>query len=492
MGKPDGFLVYERCDAPKRPVAERIRDFAEIEQRLPVRQLENQAARCMDCGVPYCHTFGCPVKNVIPDWNDMVYRKHWRQALDLLHATNNLPEVTGRVCPAPCEAACTLAINQPAVSIRQIELQIVEHGWERGWIQPEPAPFRTGRKVAVIGSGPTGLAAAQQLARAGHETVVFEKADRPGGILRYGIPDFKLEKWVIDRRIEQMRAEGVVFETGVEAGLDISVRYMRRTFDAVLIAAGARTPRDLAVPGRDLDGIHFAMTFLTQQNRRNAEKDSRSLPSEGPSSAEEAPGVLPRDAAIWARDRRVVVIGGGDTGADCVGTARRQGAREIVQLELLPKPPAERPPDNPWPTWPRTLRSSSSHEEGCTRFWSVATREFVGQEGRVSKLRCVKLRWSEPDAAGRATFQEVPGSEFEVEADLVLLAMGFVRVEHGPLIEDFGLEVTDRGSLAVDPRFMTTAEGVFAAGDSVLGASLVVRAIDLGRQAAAAINRFLK
>jgi len=472
MGKPTGFMLYDRQDPPKRPVPDRIRDFREIELRLPVAALETQAARCMDCGVPFCHAFGCPVANLIPDWNDMVYRRQWRRALDLLHATNNLPEVTGRVCPAPCEAACTLAINQEPVAIRQIELQIVERGWERGWVQPEPPPVRTGNKVAIVGSGPAGLAAAQQLARAGHEAVVFEKADRPGGILRYGIPDFKLEKWVLDRRIEQMQAEGVVFETHVDAGVDLSPRYLRRTFDAILIAAGARVPRDLRVPGRDLDGIHFAVPYLAQQNRRNAGE------------------AVPPEREITARDKHVVVIGGGDTGADCVGTARRQGARSIVQIELLPEPPVERPPDNPWPIWPKVLRSSSSHEEGCTRLWSIGTKEFVGEGGRVKRLRCVKLDWT-TDEAGRPTFTEIPSSGFELPADLVLLAMGFTSVEHGPLIEDFGLQLTKRGALRVDDNCMTTAEGVFAAGDSVLGASLVVRAIAHGRQAAAAINRYL-
>lgn len=474
MGKPTGFVAYERRDPPKRPVEERVHDYQEIEERLPIRALETQAARCMDCGVPFCHAFGCPVGNLIPDWNDMVCRRQWRKALDLLHATNNLPEVTGRVCPAPCEPACTLAISQPPVSIRQIELQIIERGFERGWVQPEPPPAKTGKKVAIIGSGPTGLAAAQQLARQGHDVVVFEKADRIGGILRYGIPDFKLEKWVIERRLEQMRAEGVVFETNVEAGVDVSPRYLRRTFDALLIAAGARVPRDLDIPGRGLQGIHFAMPFLTQQNRRNAGE------------------TIPPEAAILAEGKNVAVIGGGDTGADCIGTARRQGAREIVQLELLPQPPGERPADNPWPTWPRTLRSSTSHEEGCQRLWSIATKEFVGQDGRLAALRCAKLEWSEPDASGRAAFREIPGSEFTVQADLAFLAMGFTRIEHGPLIEHFGLEVTPRGSLKVDADYMTTAPGVFAAGDSVLGASLVVRAIALGRSAAAAIDRYLR
>ncbi len=474
MGKPTGFLQFERQDPPKRLIEERVHDYQEIEERLPVRALETQAARCMDCGVPFCHAFGCPVKNLIPDWNDMVYKRQWQRALDLLHATNNLPEVTGRVCPAPCEAACTLAIVQPAVSIKQIELQIIERGFERGWVQPEPAPVKSGKKVAIIGSGPTGLAAAQQLARQGHEVVVFEKADRVGGILRYGIPDFKLEKWVIDRRLEQMRAEGVVFETNVEAGVDVSPRYLRRTFDAILIAAGARVPRDLKLPGRDLDGIHYAMRFLTQQNRRNAGE------------------IIPPDDAISAAGKNIVVIGGGDTGADCIGTSRRQGAKEIVQIELLPEPPKSRPPDNPWPTWPRTLRSSSSHEEGCERLWSIGAKEFLGEGRKLTGLRCVRLEWTEPDEAGRATFKEITGSEFIIQADLALLAMGFVRIEHGPLIEHFGLEVTDRGALKVDPNHMTAASGVFAAGDSVLGASLVVRAIALGREGASSIGRFLQ
>jgi len=474
MGKPNGFLLHPRKDPPKRPVDERIRDFREIERRLPLRQLETQAARCMDCGIPYCHSFGCPVQNLVPDWNHMVYRKHWRRALALLHAANNLPEITGRVCPAPCEAACTLAINQPPVSIKQIELQIVERGWERGWVRPQPAPERSGHRVAVIGSGPTGLAAAQQLARAGHDVVVFEKADRPGGILRYGIPDFKLEKWVIDRRLEQLRAEGIVFETGVEVGTDISARYMRRTFDAVLIATGARVPRDLDIPGRHLHGIHFAMTYLTQQNRLNAGE------------------IIPHDRRISAQGKNVVVIGGGDTGSDCIGTARRQGAKSIVQLELLPKPPDTRTQANPWPTWPLVLRTSSSHEEGCQRLWSIATNAFLGHHGHVRKLRCAKLRWTEPDPSGRRSFTEVRGTEFELYADLVLLATGFLRVEHGPLLQGFDLATDPRGNLAVDDRFATSARGVFAAGDSVLGATLVVRAIHLGRRAAAAINRYLK
>jgi glutamate synthase (NADPH/NADH) small chain len=471
--KPTGFLEYPQEKPPYRPVEVRIHDYQEVEQFLPKDRLEIQAARCMDCGIPYCHVFGCPVVNRIPEWNDMVHRKQWRKALALLHATCNLPEITGRVCPAPCEAACTLSINLPPVTIRHIELQIVETGWQEGWIRPEPAPRKTGKKVGIIGSGPAGLAAAQQLARKGHEAVVFEKANRVGGLLRYGIPDFKLEKWVIDRRLEQMGAEGVVFETGVNAGTDISVKYLQRTFDAIVIAAGATEPRDLPVPGRDLPGIHFAMDFLTRQNMRISGE------------------IPPSDEEMTARDKHVVVIGGGDTGSDCVGTSRRQGAREITQLELLPMPPPDRPVNNPWPTWPTVMRTSSSHEEGCTRLWSVSTKEFLGSRNGVEKLRCGKLEWSEADENGRTTFREVPGSEFELEADLVLLAMGFVHLEHGPLVRDLGLGTDPRGNLLVDSGLMTTAPGVFAAGDSVAGASLIVRAIDFGRKAAEGVDRYL-
>jgi len=469
------FLDYPREEPPHRPVDERVRDFREVDLMLPRERLVSQASRCMDCGIPFCHAYGCPVANRIPEWNDMVARGQWRRALELLHATCNLPEITGRVCPAPCEAACTLAVNVEPVTIRHIELQIAEMGWEKGWIVPEPPAARTGRRVAVIGSGPAGLCAAQQLARRGHEVVVFEKADRPGGLLRYGIPDFKLEKWVIDRRLDQMRAEGVVFETGVHAGVDVSGRYLRRIFDAILLAAGATVPRDLSVPGRELPGIHFAMDFLTQQNRRNANDP------------------IPPGAEITAKGKHVVVIGGGDTGSDCVGTSRRQGALSITQIELLPQPPPQRTLYNPWPTWPLIMRTSSSHEEGCERLWSVQTKEFLGDPGRgVTALRCARLEWSEPDAAGRRSCREIPGSEFTLPADLVLLAMGFLHVEHEPLVKDLGLAVDPRGNLVVDAGFMTTAPGVFAAGDAVQGASLVVRAIDQGRRAADGVDRYLR
>ena len=472
MAKPTGFIEFPRKDPSKRPIDARVGDYAEIEQMLPIDQLTTQAARCMDCGIPSCHAYGCPVHNLIPDWNDMIYKGQWRQALELLHSTNNLPEVTGRVCPAPCEPACTLSLNLPAVTIRHIELQIVERGWREGWIKPEPAAQKTGKKVAIIGSGPSGLACAQQLARAGHAVTVYEKADKIGGILRYGIPDFKLEKWVIDRRLEQMRAEGVSFETGVYIGQDLSARFLQQHFDAIVITSGAGIPRALNVPGRDLAGIDYAMPFLTQQNRRNARE---------PIHAEE----------ILAAGKDVLVIGGGDTGSDCVGTSRRQGAKSITQIELLPKPPVERTPDNPWPTWPQTLRTSTSHEEGCTRMWSIATKEFLGAQGHVKEARCVKLEWSGPDAAGRRNFTEIPGSAFTIPVGLVLLSMGFVHLEHGRLVTDLELKTDPRGNLVVDADFMTNHPGVFAAGDSAKGASLIVHAINLGRQAAAGVDQYL-
>jgi len=474
MGKPTGFLEYARLNPPKRSVEERVRDWRQIERSLSPQQLTEQAARCMDCGIPFCHAFGCPLANRIPEFNEMAYRGDWRQALEFLHATNNFPEITGRVCPAPCEAACTLAINAEPVTIRHLELAIVERGWKQGWIVPRPPARKSGKRVAVIGSGPAGLAAAQQLARAGHEVTVFEKDDRVGGILRYGIPDFKLEKWIIDRRLEQMRAEGVAFETGVQVGRDLSMPYLAARFDAVCLAVGAQAPRDLGIRGRALDGIHFAMDFLTQQNRRAAGD------------------VIAREDEILAEGKQVVVLGGGDTGSDCVGTARRQGAREITQIELLPEPPPERGPDCPWPTWPVIQRTSTSHEEGCTRLWSILTKEFLGLDTRVRALRCVRIAWGEADASGRRTFEEVADSEFEIPADLVLLALGFVHVEHGPLAGAAGLETDDRGNLKVDSRMMTSTPGVFAAADCVHGASLVLRAISDGRRAAESIDRYLK
>ncbi|MBN2008041.1 glutamate synthase subunit beta [candidate division KSB1 bacterium] len=473
INKQTGFITFKREDAPKRPVDKRILDYKEFELSLPEDRLRKQAARCMDCGVPFCHSYGCPVKNLIPDWNDMVFKGQWKRALDLLHETINFPEFTGRVCPAPCETSCTLAINQPAVTIRQIELQIVERGWRDGIIQPERPPFKTGRRIAVIGSGPAGLAAAQQLARKGHRVIVLEKSDRIGGLLRYGIPDFKLEKWVIDRRLEQMSKEGVIFETEVKAGTDLAVRYMRRTFDAIVITTGSIIPRDLNVPGRELPGIHFAMDFLVQQNKRNA--------------GDEIPGAQ----EISAKGKNVVVIGGGDTGSDCVGTAKRQGAKSITQIELLPKPPMNRELHNPWPIWPTVLRTSSSHEEGCTRDWSIMTKGFIGTKNGVKKIKAVKLEWSAPDANSRQTFKEIPNSEFEINADLVLLAMGFVHPEQGPLIENFELKVDERNNIVVDENMMTSIPGVFGGGDCVMGASLIVKSIFQGRQAASGVHKYL-
>lgn len=470
--KATGFMKIKRKDPEKRPIKERVQDYNEFEKMLSTDDIMLQANRCSDCGIPFCHAYGCPVKNRIPDWNDMVFRNQWQRALWLLHSTDNFPEFTGRICPAPCEAACTLSINIPAVSIKHIELQIVERGWREGWIQPEPAPVKTGKKVAVVGSGPAGLAAAQQLCRKGHEVVVYEKDNRIGGLLRYGIPDFKLEKWVIERRLDQMQKEGVVFETSVNVGVDLSIRYLQRTYDAIVITAGATVPRDLPVPGRDLKNIHYAMDFLKQQNKRVASDK-----------------IAAKDV-ISAKGKHVVVIGGGDTGSDCVGTSRRHGAASITQIELLPQPPDERTPMNTWPTWPVIMRTSSSQEEGCERMWSIMTKEFLGDK-KVQKLKAAKLEWSEPKADGRADFKEIPESEFEIKADLVLLAMGFVHVEHGSIVSDLNLKTDNRGNLVVDSNFMTSAEGIFAAGDTVLGASLVVRAIHNGREAAEGVHRFL-
>ncbi|NMC18863.1 MAG: glutamate synthase subunit beta [Thermogutta sp.] len=472
MGNPTGFIEFPRVQLPHRPVSERIRDWREFDLPLAERVLNEQAARCMDCGIPFCHMAGCPVLNRIPEFNDLVYRGKWASAAENLHSTNNFPEFTGRVCPAPCEAACTLSINAEPVHIKHIEYQIAEWAFRERWIRPLKPASRSGKRVAIIGSGPAGLAAAQQLNRFGHEAIVFEKSDRIGGLLRYGIPDFKLEKFIIDRRLEQMVAEGVRFEPNVCAGRDLSADYLKRSFDVILLAMGAGKPRTLNVPGADADGVHFAMDFLTQQNRRVA---GDPLPADGP-------------AAIYARDKHVVVIGGGDTGSDCVGTSIRQGAKSVLQIEILPKPPEGKNPETPWPLWPRIMRTSSSHEEGCERRWSVLTKALAVHNGRVTHLHGCEVEWYR--SAEGWQMREKPGTEFSVPADLVLLAMGFVHVDAEGLIEQLGVDRDRRGNVLVN-NWMTSVSGVFAAGDTVRGASLVVHAIYQGRQAAQAIHQFV-
>jgi NAD(P)H-dependent glutamate synthase small subunit len=471
MGQTKGFLKYKRQEVGHRPVEERIRDFSELDLSLTPDEIHQQAARCMDCGIPFCHGVGCPLNNSIPDINDLIYKGRWRQACRMLHSTNNFPEITGRVCPAPCEAACTLSINDEPVLIRHIECQIVERGFEEGWIKPLPAEHKTGKRVAVVGSGPAGLAVAQQLTRLGHNVVVFEKDEKIGGLLRYGIPDFKLEKYIIERRLKQLSAEGVEFQTGVEVGKDISARYLQKMFDCVCLTMGAGQPRDLNVPGRGYENIVFATEYLTSQNK---------LCSGEPAN---------ESNLVTAKNKVVVVIGGGDTGSDCVGTARRQGARQIYQLEILPKPPDTRPPDTPWPMWPRVMRMSSSHEEGCERMWSVMTKKFSGVEIRVSQLECCRAEWIEQ--ASRWQVKELPGTDFILAADLVILALGFKHVVHDGLIKELGLQLDERGSVAVS-SYQTSEPWVFAAGDTIDGASLVVHAINSGREAAAAIDRWLK
>ncbi len=464
MGKTTGFLEYERELPQRRTPAERINDWFEVYQDFEENKVRTQGARCMDCGVPFCHT-GCPLNNVIPDWNDLVYQNRWRDAIRALHATNNFPEFTGRICPAPCEAACVLGINEPPVTIKVIEKTIIEHAFREGWIQPEPPLARSGKRVAVVGSGPAGLAAAQQLNRAGHSVTVFEKADRIGGLLRYGIPEFKMEKRVLDRRLEQMIAEGVQFQANVEIGRDLTGDQLRKTFDAILLAGGAENPRDLAVPGRELKGIHFAMEFLPQQNKRCA---GDRVPDQ-----------------ILATGKRVVIIGGGDTGADCLGTSHRQKAASVHQFEILPKPPDSRAPQTPWPLWPLQLRNESSHEEGGLRDWSLATTRFTADDqGNVNQLHAIRV-------GPAPKFEPIAGSDFTLDVDLVLLAMGFTGPRTGGILEQLGVALDQRGNVAAKPDYSTSVPGVFAAGDMRRGQSLVVWAIAEGRQAAEGLNRYL-
>jgi glutamate synthase (NADPH/NADH) small chain len=471
VGKVTGFLEIKRKKWPARPVEERIHDWKEVYLSFPVPDLQKQAARCMDCGVPFCHQ-GCPLGNLIPDWNDLVYRDRWPEAIQRLHATNNFPDFTGRLCPAPCEGSCVLGINDDPVTIKATELAIIEHAFEQGWIGPEPPAQRTGKKVAVVGSGPAGLACAQQLNRAGHWVVVFERADRIGGLLRYGIPEFKMEKRFLDRRLRQMDKEGVVFQTNAHIGVNVPVADLRKDFDAIVLAGGAAAPRDLPVPGRELRGIHFAMDYLTLQNRRCEGDD------------------VPDTAFISARGRRVVIIGGGDTGADCLGTAHRQGAASVHQFELLPRPPDTRAPSNPWPQWPNVFRVSAAHEEGGERRYAVSTQRFTGDEhGHVRQLHAVKVEMVRE--GGRMDFRPIAGSEFSMDVDLVLLAMGFLGAERSPMLADLGVRMTERGNVWRDATWMTSVPGVFTCGDMQRGQSLVVWAIAEGRSAARGVDLHL-
>ncbi len=469
MGKPTGFLEIPRENASRRPITERLHDYLEVYNPVPVDKLRDQGARCMDCGIPFCHQ-GCPLGNLIPDWNDLVYRDQWRAAIDRLHATNNFPEFTGKLCPAPCEASCVLGINSDPVSIKLIEASIIDHAWEKGWVTPEPSRIKTGKKVAVVGSGPAGLAAAQQLARVGHSVVVFERADRIGGLLRYGIPDFKMEKRHLERRLAQMEAEDVVFKPGVNIGKDIDARKLLDEFDAICLCGGATVPRDLKIPGRELAGVHFAMDFLPLQNKAVAGDfvDSHTF--------------------INAKDKHVVIIGGGDTGADCLGTVHRQGCKSVHQFEIVPRPPKERDASNPWPQWSNVFRTSSAHEEGGNREYSIETVAFKGSEGRVVGLETVAVKLGPP---GGPPFERIAGTEREFKADLVLLAMGFLGPQREGLLEQLGVELDRFGNVKADVNKQTNVSKVFTAGDMTRGQSLIVWAIAEGRQAAYGVDMFL-
>ena len=468
MGDPRGFLKYDRLLPERRPVPVRLRDWKEVYEPFPAEELRKQASRCMDCGIPFCND-GCPLGNLIPDWNDLVYREHWRQGSERLHATNNFPEFTGRLCPAPCEAACVLGIDEPPVAIKQVEVNIVDRAWEEGWISPQPPQERTGCRVSVIGSGPAGLAAAQQLTRAGHEVVVFERADRIGGLLRYGIPEFKMEKRHLDRRLAQMEAEGTEFRTNVQVGTDLPVEDLRTDYDAVVLACGSTQWRDLPIPGRDLQGVHQAMEYLPWGNRLQEGDIDRS--------------------PIDANGRNVVIIGGGDTGADCLGTAHRQGAASVHQFEIMPRPSADRPASNPWPTWPMLYRVSSAHEEGGERVFAINTAEFLGEDGHLTGLLTHRVEQVFTD--GRMSFEPVEGSDEVFPADLVFLAMGFTGPEQGPLTESLGVDLDARGNVARDAAFATNVDGVFVCGDMGRGQSLIVWAIAEGRSCAAEVDRHL-
>jgi len=472
MGDPRGFLNIPRKESGYRPVEERIHDYIEVERQLPEAERRLQASRCMDCGVPFCQ-WGCPVGNIMPEWQDMIFRGDWKAACDILHETNNFPEFTGRVCPAPCESSCVLAINDDAVTIRQNELAVIEKAFAEGYIKPRPPLERTGKKVAVIGSGPAGLACADLLNRAGHQVTLYESEAEVGGYLRFGIPDFKLEKRIIDRRVNILKQEGLTVRTRTKIGEDIPTGRIRSENDAVCIAIGARKSRDLRIKGRELIGIHFAMEYLSQQNR-----------------IVRGDTIMDSDF-IKALRKHVVVIGGGDTGSDCVGSANRQGAKKITQIEIMPQPPIHRTEQTPWPLWPRLLKMSSSHEEGCERMWNIITKEFIGRHGWLESILAARVEWR-TDENGRMHMTEIPGSEFEIKADLVFLAMGFEHVLHEGMVNDLDLALDEKGNISIDENHMTSSDGVFAAGDAHRGASLVVWAIHEGRESAAAIDSYLR
>ena len=475
MGKPTGFIEIPRVERTYRPVSDRIQHYSEFTIALSDEEVSQQGARCMDCGIPFCH-HGCPVNNIIPDWNDMVYQQEWQRASEVLHSTNNFPEITGRICPAPCQEACTLNIDDEPVTIKTIECAIADKAWEQEWIKPQPSAHKSGKRVAVVGGGPAGMACAQQLARAGHDVELFEKNDRIGGLLRYGIPDFKMEKILLDRRVSQMRAEGVEIHCNAHIGVNVPVKQLLDDFDAVALSGGAETSRDLPVPGRELDGVHFAMEFLPQQNRRVA----------GLTVAD--------DEAILATGKHIIVIGGGDTGSDCIGTSFRQGAISVTQLEIMPQPPEHENKALTWPYWPMKLRTSSSQEEGANRDFSVATQSLEGKDGKVTAINCVRVEWQRGDD-GRLQMVEVADSEFQIKADLVLLAMGFVHPVHEGMLEALGVNLDPRGNVSGDTEgqqaYKTSIDGVFAAGDMRRGQSLVVWAIREGRQCARAIDEYL-
>ena len=489
MGKVTGFMEIPRELPTRRPVDERLRDWQEVYRPFPLSKLEKQGARCMDCAIPFCHQ-GCPLGNLIPDWNDLVYRNNWREALDRLHATNNFPEFTGRLCPAPCEASCVLGINADPVTIKLIEQNIIDRAWDEGWVKPEPPATLTGKKIVIVGSGPAGLAAAQQLRRVGHEVTVFERADRVGGLLRFGIPEFKMEKRFLDRRVSQMEAEGVIFKTNAYVGVNVDVDELRKGFDAVLLAGGATQARDLPIPGRELKGIYQAIHYLPMGNRfthgdvkkKNGQILAALIPPYGRTD-EPVP-------FISAKGKRVIIIGGGDTGADCLGTVHRQGCKSVLQLEIVPRPPDQRAPNNPWPQWPNILRVSSAHEEGGGLEFQINTKEFLGDEnGNLRALRTVRVNMEFKD--GRLLFREIPGTEETIEADLVLLAMGFLGPERSGMLEQMGVEMTPQGNVKADQNKMTSVEGIFTAGDMTRGQSLIVWAITEGRHAAHGIDQWL-